>query len=173
MHYLNRTCSSKKFQDVGKSILESYSRVLESLSFNVIARIDDLLYVDDLIKHSDKISVPTVSVIAHKNVSIPYSVPVSGTPYKTYFSPAPRISPARGERTPFLHSITTSNNSHKPNRRGFGVKKVLTNYLGVDTKPKICGSSTETTCPNPNGTEGGGHESGITTACLNHSKQLS
>ncbi|GJY48540.1 Rop guanine nucleotide exchange factor 7-like protein [Tanacetum coccineum] len=41
-------------KDVGKSILESYSRVLESLAFNIAARIDDLLYVDDLTKHSDK-----------------------------------------------------------------------------------------------------------------------
>ncbi|KAF2296162.1 hypothetical protein GH714_036429 [Hevea brasiliensis] len=155
------TLDTSKIQfnkDVGKSILESYSRVLESLAFNIVARIDDLLYVDDLTKHSDKLSVSTVSVIAHKKVSIPYSVPVSGTPYKTFstpsFSPAPLISPARGERTPFLHNITTSNNSNKPPRRGFGVKRVLTNYLGVDTKPKICVNSTEaTTCPNPN-TEG-------------------
>lgn len=34
-------------QDVGHSILESYSRVLESLAFNLMARIEDLLYVDD------------------------------------------------------------------------------------------------------------------------------
>ncbi|PIN08628.1 hypothetical protein CDL12_18786 [Handroanthus impetiginosus] len=34
-------------KDVGQSILESYSRVLESLAFNLMARIDDLLYVDD------------------------------------------------------------------------------------------------------------------------------
>ncbi|KAK4487427.1 hypothetical protein RD792_005938, partial [Penstemon davidsonii] len=33
-------------KDVGKSILESYSRVLESLAFNIVARIEDLLYVD-------------------------------------------------------------------------------------------------------------------------------
>ncbi|KAL1561120.1 rop guanine nucleotide exchange factor 1-like [Salvia divinorum] len=33
--------------DVGQSILESYSRVLESIAFNLLARIDDLLYVDD------------------------------------------------------------------------------------------------------------------------------
>lgn len=132
-----------------------------------MARIDDLLYVDDLTKHSDKLSVPTVSVIAHKKVSIPYSVPVSGTPYKTFstptFSPASSlISPARGERTPFLHNITTSNNSNKPPRRGFGVKRVLTSYLGVDTKAKLCGNSTEATCPNTNtnGAEGRGHENG-------------
>jgi hypothetical protein len=30
------------FQDVGKSILESYSRVLESLASNIVARIDEL-----------------------------------------------------------------------------------------------------------------------------------
>ncbi|KAL3641649.1 Rop guanine nucleotide exchange factor 1 [Castilleja foliolosa] len=37
-------------KDVGQSILESYSRVLGSLSFNLTARIDDLLYVDDATK---------------------------------------------------------------------------------------------------------------------------
>ncbi|KAE9593422.1 hypothetical protein Lal_00029358 [Lupinus albus] len=37
-------------KDVGQSILESYSRVMESLAFNIIARIDDVLYVDDTIK---------------------------------------------------------------------------------------------------------------------------
>lgn len=140
-------------QDVGKSILESYSRVLESLAFNVVARIDDLLYVDDLTKHSDKLSsVSTVSVVSHKKVSIPYSVPVSGTPYKTSFStpnlsPVPLISPARGVRTPLLHNI---NNNNKAHRRGFGVKRVLTNYLGVDSKPKICGNANEGSCPKPN-----------------------
>ncbi|GMI80796.1 ROP (rho of plants) guanine nucleotide exchange factor 5, ROP GUANINE NUCLEOTIDE EXCHANGE FACTOR 5 [Hibiscus trionum] len=154
------TLDTSKIQcnkDVGKSILESYSRVLESLAYNIVARIDDLLYVDDLTKHSDKLSsIPTVSVIAHKKVSIPYSLPVLNTPYKTSitstpsFSPAPLISPAsaRGERTPFLKenntntSTNTINNNGiiKPHRRGFGVKRVLTNYLGVDSKPKICGN---------------------------------
>ncbi|KAK6277871.1 hypothetical protein POUND7_018194 [Theobroma cacao] len=37
-------------KDVGQSILESYSRVIESLAFNITARIDDLLYVDDATK---------------------------------------------------------------------------------------------------------------------------
>lgn len=37
-------------QDVGQSILESYSRVMESLAFNIMARIDDVLYVDDAAK---------------------------------------------------------------------------------------------------------------------------
>ncbi|KAL7086064.1 hypothetical protein ACP275_14G316300 [Erythranthe tilingii] len=37
-------------KDVGQSILESYSRVMESLAFNLMARIDDLLYVDEATK---------------------------------------------------------------------------------------------------------------------------
>lgn len=39
-------------QDVGQAILESYSRVTESLAFNIMARIDDLLFVDDAVKQS-------------------------------------------------------------------------------------------------------------------------
>ncbi|WCJ19727.1 ROP guanine nucleotide exchange factor 5 [Euphorbia peplus] len=164
------TLDTSKIQfnkDVGKSILESYSRVLESLAFNIVARIDDLLYVDDLTKHSDKLSVSTVSVIAHKKVTIPYSVPLSGTPYRPTFStpsysPAPLISPARGERTPFLPNTTISHNTSKPPRRGFGVRRVLSNYLGVDSKPKICGNSTDGSCPNvnPNDAEDRGKENG-------------
>ncbi|KAF5745789.1 Rho guanyl-nucleotide exchange factor 1 [Tripterygium wilfordii] len=37
-------------KDVGQSILESYSRVMESLAFNIMARIDDVLYADDATK---------------------------------------------------------------------------------------------------------------------------
>lgn len=129
-----------------------------------MARIDDLLYVDDLTKHSEKVSsIPTVSVIAHKKVSIPYSVPVSSTPYKTAittpsFSPAPLISPVRGERTPFLKENNNNNNS-KPHRRGFGVKRVLTNYLGVDSKAKICGNATDrSSIMNSNSTESSGNQ---------------
>jgi len=33
-------------QDVGKAVLESYSRVLESLAFNIVSWIEDVLYVD-------------------------------------------------------------------------------------------------------------------------------
>jgi hypothetical protein len=34
-------------QDVGQAILESYSRVLESLAYNIVACIDDVLFADD------------------------------------------------------------------------------------------------------------------------------
>lgn len=45
-------------QDVGQSILESYSRVLESLAFNIMARIDDVLYADDMVKKTLAPQVP-------------------------------------------------------------------------------------------------------------------
>lgn len=115
-------------KDVGKSILESYSRVLESLASNIVARIDDVLYVDDLSKHSDQfISGSAVSVIANKRVATPYLVPVSSTQYGTTFS-NPSFSPG----PPFSSFL----NSNKLVNHGFGMKKVLTNYFGVDTKAK-------------------------------------
>ncbi|KVI09881.1 Plant specific Rop nucleotide exchanger, PRONE [Cynara cardunculus var. scolymus] len=118
-------------KDVGKSILEGYSRVLESLAFNIVARIDDLLYVDDLSKQSENRS-SRVSTSSHKRVS----VSTSSSPYKTAFgtpkfSPGPLISPARGDRTPFL---TGNSNSNKPPSRGCGVRRALTNYLGGETR---------------------------------------
>ncbi|XXG75342.1 hypothetical protein AAC387_Pa07g3868 [Persea americana] len=119
-------------KDVGKSILEAYSRVLESIAFNIVARIDDLLYTDNLAKHSDQFS-PIPKVVPQKQLPLPYSVPVSSTPYKTAsatpsFSPAPLVSPAIGERLPLING--------KSYNRGFSVKKVLTDYLGVEVKGK-------------------------------------
>lgn len=124
--------------------MESYSRVLESLAFNIVARIEDLLYVDDINKQSDKIpSTRSVSLMSHRKIPVPYSVPASGTPYRTAyttpnFSPAPLVSPARGERTPFLVG-----GCNKPARRGLGVKRVLTNYLVGDAKANSCGQTLE------------------------------
>ncbi|PHT70461.1 hypothetical protein T459_25565 [Capsicum annuum] len=124
-----------KREDVGKSILESYSRVLESLAFNIIARIDDLLYADDLNKHSDQfVPISKVGIVARKSMGTPLSVPVNGTPYKTAFttpsfSPSRHITPAKGERLKIIEASKLSN-------RGFGVKKVLTDYLSIDSKGK-------------------------------------
>ncbi|KAG4403414.1 hypothetical protein GLYMA_01G105900v4 [Glycine max] len=83
-------------KDVGKSILESYSRILESLSSNIVARIDDVLYVDELTKHSNPISsFPKVGVIAHKSISVPHSLPgQSIPPHKSSFG-TPSFSPAQ------------------------------------------------------------------------------
>lgn len=121
-------------KDVGKAILESYSRVLESLAFNMVSRIDDVLYVDDLTKNSDQFSSHSkVGVITRKSISVPYSVPVPTTPYKSAFgtptrSPAHAISPSKGGKSPLL------NNGNKTPQRGVGVKKSLTDFLSIDAK---------------------------------------
>ncbi|KAL1196984.1 Rop guanine nucleotide exchange factor 5 [Cardamine amara subsp. amara] len=133
-------------KDIGKSILESYSRALESLASNIVARIDDLLYVDDLTKQSDDnnlLSNPTVSIIAHKK--IPYLISASGTPYRTSFSTTPGFSPSMisprkgGERTPSYSTKNTNKVIEKglPSR-GFGVRRVLNNYLGMESKLRVC-----------------------------------
>ncbi|KAK4759839.1 hypothetical protein SAY87_022970 [Trapa incisa] len=49
-------------KDVGQSILESYSRVTESLAFNIIARIDDVIYVDECTKRCT--AVDSTSIIS-------------------------------------------------------------------------------------------------------------
>lgn len=109
---------------MGKSILESYSRVLESLAFNIVSRIDDLLYVDDLSKHSDQlISISKVGVITHKNVGFKAAFAAPNLP-----SPSPLM--AKGERAgPYTES-------GKLPLGGFGVKKILTDYLSIDGKGK-------------------------------------
>eukprot|EP01018_Ginkgo_biloba_P018361 Gb_34956 [translate_table: standard] len=103
-------------KDVGQSILESYSRVLESLAFNIIARIDDLIYVDDMTKRSVPLQYssipPSVSGrgmgSTHKRVSSPFSIQLSAnTPYATpfatpNFSPTPLASPGRTPGSPFM-----------------------------------------------------------------------
>ncbi|CAK9326645.1 unnamed protein product [Citrullus colocynthis] len=39
-------------KDVGQAILESYSRVIESLAFNIMSRIEDVLYADTVARES-------------------------------------------------------------------------------------------------------------------------
>lgn len=129
------TLDTSKIQynkDVGKSILESYSRVLESLAFNIVARIDDLLYVDDLTKHSDQpLAMSKVGTISHKSVIV---VPVSGTPYKTAFT-TPSFSPLQ-RASPAIVESSAINRTSNSSRRGYSVKKVLTDYLSIQAKGK-------------------------------------
>ncbi|XP_027352591.1 rop guanine nucleotide exchange factor 3-like [Abrus precatorius] len=47
------TCKIQYNRDVGKSVLESYSRVLEGLAFNIVAWIEDVLYVDNSMRNRD------------------------------------------------------------------------------------------------------------------------
>jgi hypothetical protein len=40
-------------QDIGQAILESYSRVLESLAYNIVSWIDDVLLADENAKQGN------------------------------------------------------------------------------------------------------------------------
>ncbi|KAL8036673.1 hypothetical protein ABFX02_12G173700 [Erythranthe guttata] len=136
------TLDTSKIQhnkDVGKSILESYSRVLESLAFNIVARIDDLLYVDDLSKHSDQlVSISKVGIInAQKSIGI--ALPISTTtPYKTAFS-----SPYNVERSPYIESS-------KHSLHGFGLNRNLVrssdDSFSISVKEISESPSTESSC---------------------------
>ncbi|KAM7482790.1 hypothetical protein LguiB_007373 [Lonicera macranthoides] len=66
-------------KDVGQSILESYSRVTESLAFNIMARIDDVLYVDDATKRCN----------AAESVSLFNRGGLGGLPIQKRMSPSP------------------------------------------------------------------------------------
>ncbi|KFK24615.1 hypothetical protein AALP_AA8G002200 [Arabis alpina] len=107
-------------KDIGKSILESYSRVLESLAFNIVARIDDLLFVDDLTRHSTD-QIPTTlgndgNDTTLKNIAVPVT---------TYTTPS--YSPSKPE---LRSSITVP---PSPSRfkipHSSSVKRVLTAYI--------------------------------------------
>uniref|UniRef100_A0ACD5VTX4 Uncharacterized protein n=1 Tax=Avena sativa TaxID=4498 RepID=A0ACD5VTX4_AVESA len=128
-------------KDVGKSILESYSRVLESLASNIVARIDDLLNIDELNRHSEHLSSPggdDLKIACSKAVVPPYQqVPASGTPFVTAyatpsFSPGQLSSPSKKDRT----SITAGRRSHG-NNRGAAAKRALTDHLGPEVKGMI------------------------------------
>ncbi|KAK1365456.1 Rop guanine nucleotide exchange factor 1-like protein [Heracleum sosnowskyi] len=120
-------------KDVGKSILESYSRVLESLAFNLVARIDDLLYVDDLTKQSDQLlSIPKVGLMNQKSVGVPFTVSITSTPCKTS-GKTPKFSRTRSGNTVKGNKSQLLDKSMLP-RRGFGVQKVLTDYLSIETE---------------------------------------
>ncbi|KAL6504796.1 hypothetical protein OROHE_023554 [Orobanche hederae] len=86
-------------KDVGQSILESYSRVLESLAFNLTARIDDLLYVDDATKQ--RAMAESISMFNNQRRSMgahhlhnQYS-PTSLSSQNSYSSSSPTGSPFR------------------------------------------------------------------------------
>ncbi|KAG8503203.1 hypothetical protein CXB51_001193 [Gossypium anomalum] len=126
-------------KDVGKSILESYSRVLESLA--------DQTYWS---KEAFGSLVPFPST--------PYRIAFS-TPN---FSPAQLATPAKGDRSPFLSS------SKVPQCR-MGVKKVLTDYLNIDLRPKKSSNPNE-------GTKSGStitQEASVSFECLKAAVSLS
>ncbi|CAA2973224.1 rop guanine nucleotide exchange factor 1 [Olea europaea subsp. europaea] len=87
-------------KDVGQSILESYSRVMESLSFNIMARIDDVLYVDDATKRC----------AAAESLSIFNRGGMNGLPIQKKISP----SPFSFQHTPYASPFATPTSCSSP-----------------------------------------------------------
>ncbi|GER38780.1 Rop guanine nucleotide exchange factor 1 [Striga asiatica] len=85
-------------KDVGQSILESYSRVLESLAFNLTSRIDDLLYVDDATKKramAESISSLLVNNQIRRSITGKLYYPGSPSSQSSHSSSSPTGSPFR------------------------------------------------------------------------------
>ncbi|KAG8050382.1 hypothetical protein GUJ93_ZPchr0009g2426 [Zizania palustris] len=90
-------------KDVGQSILESYSRVLESLAFNIIARIDDVIYVDDATKKSA--AAESVSIF-NRGIGLPVQKIISPSPFSIQNTPyaSPFATPTFCSSTPVTGS---------------------------------------------------------------------
>ncbi|RCV12755.1 hypothetical protein SEVIR_2G305600v4 [Setaria viridis] len=90
-------------KDVGQSILESYSRVLESLAFNIIARIDDVIYVDDATKKSA--AAESVSIF-NRGIGVPVQKRISPSPFSIQNTPyaSPFATPTFCSSTPVTGS---------------------------------------------------------------------
>uniref|UniRef100_A0A2P2LH96 PRONE domain-containing protein n=1 Tax=Rhizophora mucronata TaxID=61149 RepID=A0A2P2LH96_RHIMU len=92
-------------KDVGQSILESYSRVMESLAFNIMARIDDVLYVDDAIKRHS--SAESASLFNRGGLGgVPNQKRMSPSPFSVQHSPfaSPFATPTFCSSTPVAGS---------------------------------------------------------------------
>ncbi|KAJ6717000.1 ROP GUANINE NUCLEOTIDE EXCHANGE FACTOR 1 [Salix koriyanagi] len=88
-------------KDVGQAILESYSRVMESLAFNITARIDDVIYVDDAIKQCA--AAESLSLFNREGLGgIPIQKRMSPSPFSIRQSPfaSPFATPTYCASTP-------------------------------------------------------------------------
>ncbi|KAM1243636.1 hypothetical protein ACFX15_034493 [Malus domestica] len=92
-------------KDVGQSILESYSRVMESLAFNIMARIDDVLFVDDATKRCA--AAESVSIFSRGGLSgLPIQKRMSPSPFSIQHTPyaSPLATPTFCSSTPVIGS---------------------------------------------------------------------
>uniref|UniRef100_A0A7N0TGU8 PRONE domain-containing protein n=1 Tax=Kalanchoe fedtschenkoi TaxID=63787 RepID=A0A7N0TGU8_KALFE len=103
-------------KDVGKSILESYSRALGSVAYNIIAQIDDLLSVDKLMRQTTSSSRHPLSLSRFPARTAPVTPPCS--------SVTPLPSASKSEIVRFLNRLP---------RRDGRAKRVLASYLCVDS----------------------------------------
>lgn len=84
-------------QDIGQAVLESYSRILESLAFTVTSRIEDVLYADYVTQNPSQASCRRNSLIESS---------AAATPQCT--SPPDRFSSPRDESISAAETMTLS-----------------------------------------------------------------
>ncbi|KAI5077291.1 hypothetical protein GOP47_0007115 [Adiantum capillus-veneris] len=119
-------------KDVGQSILESYSRVMESLASSILARIDDIIFAEEMNKCSVPLPLPPNqygTAPAQKRAYSSFSTNQSPfrTPFKTpNVSPVPSPSQRRTPNSPldseqsqvlsdyisFSYEVDCTNNSY-------------------------------------------------------------
>lgn len=104
-------------QDVGQSILESYSRVMESLAFNIMARIDDVLYVDDSANRCS--AAESMSIFSRGNLV--------GHPIQKRMLP----SPFSIQHTPYASPFATPTFCSSPPIHSNGLKGVPSHKLEI------------------------------------------
>ncbi|KAI4318570.1 hypothetical protein MLD38_032255 [Melastoma candidum] len=111
-------------KDVGQSILESYSRVMESLAFNIIARIDDVIYVDDAVKRFS--SVDSMTLFGRGGLGcLPIQRRMSPSPFSIKQSPNPTAftTPAFFSSTPSSGSPRGTSSANDKKTAGIQEKK--------------------------------------------------
>ncbi|WVZ65756.1 hypothetical protein U9M48_015070 [Paspalum notatum var. saurae] len=121
-------------KDVGQSILESYSRVLESLAFNIIARIDDVIYVDDTTKKSA--AAESVSIF-NRGTGVPVQKRISPSPFSIQNTPyaSPFATPTFCSSTP----VTGSPGRVQPplNKNNLGTQEIKVEKLFAGDLEKV------------------------------------
>lgn len=105
-------------KDVGQSILESYSRVMESLAFNIMSRIDDLLYVDDASRRC--IAAESMTMFGRGLGGLPLQKKISPSPFSIRHTPSasPFATPTFCSSTPVGGSPRRTVPSQKANHLG-------------------------------------------------------
>ncbi|RZR99280.1 hypothetical protein BHM03_00028801 [Ensete ventricosum] len=112
-------------KDVGQSILESYSRVMESLAFNIMARIDDLIFVDDATKKCA--AAEAVSIFNRGGLGgLPVQKRISPSPFSIQNTPyaSPFATPTFCSSTPVtgspgrLQTLVSKKSTHCPPQEG-------------------------------------------------------
>ncbi|KAF2296807.1 hypothetical protein GH714_003646 [Hevea brasiliensis] len=121
-------------KDVGQSILESYSRVMESLAFNIMARIDDVIYVDDATKCA---AAESMSLFNRNGLGgLPIQKRMSPSPFSIQHSPfaSPFATPTFCASTPVAGS---------PGRTPSSLNKISTKEASDQKFEKPCAAEFE------------------------------